>query len=63
MASTGKRLSLIHIFGPSGAGKTTMCNLVARFWDVNAGKITIGGTDVRDFKLDLSLIHISYDTD
>ena len=58
------------IVGPSGAGKTTMCNLIARFWDVNAGKITIGGTDVRDFKLDslmknismvfqLSLIHIS----
>ena len=40
------------IVGPSGAGKTTMCNLIARFWDVNAGKITIGGTDVRDFKLD-----------
>ena len=36
------------IVGPSGAGKTTMCNLIARFWDVNAGKITIGGTDVRD---------------
>lgn len=47
------------IVGPSGAGKTTMCNLIARFWDVNAGKITIGGTDVRDFKLDSLMKNIS----
>ena len=47
------------IIGPSGAGKTTMCNLIARFWDVNAGKITIGGTDVRDFKLDSLMKNIS----
>ena len=47
------------IVGPSGAGKTTMCNLIARFWDVNAGKITIGGTDVRDFELDSLMKNIS----
>lgn len=47
------------IVGPSGAGKTTMCNLIARFWDVNGGKITIGGTDVRDFKLDSLMKNIS----
>ena len=47
------------IVGPSGSGKTTMCNLIARFWDVNAGKITIGGTDVRDFKLDSLMKNIS----
>ena len=47
------------IVGPSGAGKTTMCNLIARFGDVNAGKITIGGTDVRDFKLDSLMKNIS----
>ena len=40
------------IVGPSGSGKTTMCNLIARFWDVDAGRITVGGKDVRDFKLD-----------
>ena len=40
------------IVGPSGSGKTTMCNLIARFWDVDAGRITVGGTDVRDFNLD-----------
>ena len=36
-----------------------MCNLIARFWDVNAGKITIGGTDVRDFNLDSLMKNIS----
>ena len=39
------------IVGPSGAGKTTMCNLIARFWDVNDGKITIGGVDIRSMPL------------
>ena len=47
------------IVGPSGSGKTTVCNLIARFWDVNAGKITIGGMDVRDFKLDSLMKNIS----
>ena len=42
----------LAIVGPSGSGKTTMCNLIARFWDVDAGRITVGGKDVRDFKLD-----------
>ncbi len=47
------------IVGPSGAGKTTMCNLIARFWDVNSGKITIGGINVRDFTLDSLMNNIS----
>ncbi len=33
--------------GPSGAGKTTMGGLIARFWDPSAGKVEIGGVDVR----------------
>ncbi len=36
------------IIGPSGSGKSTIAKLICRFWDVNAGKITIGGVDVRD---------------
>ena len=47
------------VVGPSGGGKTTMCSLIARFWDVNDGKITIGGTDVKDYKLDSLMKHIS----
>ncbi len=47
------------IVGPSGGGKTTMCSLIARFWDVNAGKITVGGTDVKDYKLDSLMKNIS----
>lgn len=47
------------IVGPSGGGKTTMCSLIARFWDVNGGKITIGGTDVKAYKLDSLMRNIS----
>lgn len=47
------------IVGPSGAGKSTLCNLIARFWDVDDGKITIGGIDVRDYTLDSMLTNIS----
>lgn len=47
------------IVGPSGAGKSTLCNLIARFWDVDEGKITIGGIDVRNYTLDSLLTNIS----
>lgn len=39
------------LVGPSGAGKSTFVKLIPRFYDVSAGKITIDGWDVRDFKL------------
>ena len=47
------------IVGPSGSGKTTICNLLARFYDVNSGSIKIGGHDVRDFTCDSLLSNIS----
>ena len=51
--------SMTAIVGPSGSGKTTLCNLIARFWDVDEGRITIGGQDIRELKLDSLMQKIS----
>lgn len=40
------------IVGPSGSGKTTLVHLMARFWDVGQGCVSLGGFDVRDWKFD-----------
>jgi ATP-binding cassette subfamily B protein len=47
------------IVGPSGGGKTTICNLISRFWDVDGGSITIGGKNVKDYTLNSLLSNIS----
>jgi ATP-binding cassette subfamily B protein len=45
---SGKTVALV---GPSGGGKTTLCSLLPRFYDVNGGAVRIDGTDVRDIRL------------
>ncbi len=47
------------VVGPSGSGKTTLCHLMARFWDVDSGKITLGGVNVKEYKLDSLLKNFS----
>ena len=48
-AEAGKTIALV---GPSGAGKTTIAHLLMRFWDPQQGSITLGGHDLRDYRLD-----------
>ena len=47
------------IVGPSGAGKTTLCSLIARFWDVDKGTVSISGVNVKDYKLSELMGNIS----
>lgn len=48
------------IVGPSGGGKTTLCHLLSRFWDVNKGTVRLGGHDVREYDMDSLMENFSF---
>ena len=48
------------IVGPSGGGKTTLCHLIARFWDVDKGTITLGGKNVKSYSMDSLMKNFSF---
>ena len=48
------------IVGPSGGGKTTLCHLLSRFWDVDSGRVTLGCHDVREYDMDSLMQNFSF---
>ncbi len=55
-----KEKTTIAIVGPSGGGKTTITSLIARFWDVDEGKVTLGGKDVKEYSFDSLMENFSF---
>lgn len=57
---TAKQGQITAIVGPSGGGKSTIANLISRFWDVSSGSIMIGGIDIRDMAEEALMRHVSF---
>jgi ATP-binding cassette subfamily B protein len=51
--------AMLAVVGPSGAGKTTIARLVARFWDVDEGAVQVGGVDVRNMSTATLMAHVA----
>ncbi len=48
------------IVGPSGGGKSTLCNLISRFWDIDNGSITLGGKNIKEYSIDSLMKNFSF---
>lgn len=57
---TAKQGQVTALVGPSGGGKSTACKLAARFWDIQGGKITLGGLDISTIDPETLLKHYSF---
>jgi ATP-binding cassette subfamily B protein len=57
---TAPQYKMTALVGPSGGGKTTIGQLISRFWDVTNGKITIGGVDIRDIDPTVLMEQVSF---
>jgi permease and ATP-binding protein of yersiniabactin-iron ABC transporter len=52
--------TITALVGPSGAGKSTVARLIPRFWDVDTGRVRVGGTDVRDMTADTLMQQVAF---
>ncbi|MBQ9673546.1 MAG: ABC transporter ATP-binding protein [Ruminococcus sp.] len=50
----------VAFVGPSGGGKTTLCHLIARFWDVDKGKVRLDGKNVKEYSMDSLMENFSF---
>ena len=50
--------SIFAFVGPSGSGKSTVMKLIARFWDVQKGKITVGGKDIKTIEPEANVLYV-----
>ena len=57
---TARQGQVTALVGPSGGGKSTACKLAARFWDIQGGTITLGGTDISAIDPETLLKHYSF---
>lgn len=56
---TLRKNQMLALAGPSGGGKSTIANLLARFWDVKSGQVLVRGKDIREIPLSVLMDHIS----